>query len=327
MHWICPTTHWSSRTSTARASCPTCSHARGALDGRAPYTEAKTLTAVNDRIRESIHFFSAPGGTDPATLPVPGITHVLVATGESFALGTSTPVLDRRRGARPAPRPAAGRPRPGVPVLRGGAVAGQTRRRTGSSQQHSRPHRQMSVVARSTAPAPGAQRYGRWLRIHRTHRRLTGRREGACARPGTAGIEPERADLFVACVSGLDRRPGRRNEDHGVAPGWSRPHVESPDASRRPADGIRGAGRAGAPWCSRTRSRYLDAVRQCAAANGACGPVCDAYRADGRRSWRPPRVTVRCGAVRGPSAVRRARRTQSREQARTLGPGMRIRSR
>ena len=63
--------------------------ARGAIDGRAPYTEGTTLRKVNAELRHSIAFFASPPGVDPP-LPVDGLTHVLIATGTGWSLGAGT---------------------------------------------------------------------------------------------------------------------------------------------------------------------------------------------------------------------------------------------
>ncbi len=62
----------------------------GALDGRAPYTERRTLARVNAMLRRSIQFFSTPAPYQIEDLPVQGLTHVLVATGGPYALGART---------------------------------------------------------------------------------------------------------------------------------------------------------------------------------------------------------------------------------------------
>jgi hypothetical protein len=80
--------------------------ARGALDGRAPYTERDTLARANTQLRRSIEFFAQPPGTPGAQLPVPGLTHILIATGDGWALGayvhfaTEVAMLDARPDLR-----------------------------------------------------------------------------------------------------------------------------------------------------------------------------------------------------------------------------------
>jgi hypothetical protein len=58
--------------------------AQGVLDGRAPYSEPRTLNRANRLLDESVRFFANPGFTP---LPARGIDYVLVATTPA-ALGT-----------------------------------------------------------------------------------------------------------------------------------------------------------------------------------------------------------------------------------------------
>ncbi len=75
---------------------------RGVIDGRAPYTEGSTLEKVNAEVRRAVEFFSSPTEAPDPPLPVDGITHVLVSTGDGWALGSSVrwatnqEMLDRR---------------------------------------------------------------------------------------------------------------------------------------------------------------------------------------------------------------------------------------
>lgn len=86
---------------------PVVTGARGALDGRAPYTERGVLERVNGLLRSSVDFFASPSPVDgaPPPLPVEGVTHVLVGTGPwSLGAGTQFPTdvegLERRSDLR-----------------------------------------------------------------------------------------------------------------------------------------------------------------------------------------------------------------------------------
>lgn len=78
--------------------------ARGVLDGRAPYTERGVLERVNGLLKTSISWFAHPAPIDapPPPLPVPGITHVLVATGP-WALGAGVQFPTDIEGLRRRP--------------------------------------------------------------------------------------------------------------------------------------------------------------------------------------------------------------------------------
>jgi hypothetical protein len=80
---------------------PVVTGGRGVLDGRAPYTERGVLERVNGLLRSSITWFAdpAPLGRAQPPLPLPGITHVLVATAP-WSLGAGSQFVTDVEGLR-----------------------------------------------------------------------------------------------------------------------------------------------------------------------------------------------------------------------------------